>query len=83
MIAPVSETAELTDEEDRRDFANWFPGYDVLGIACMTEHAAPVKAIIAGIRKINPKVFMVWGGVHPRRALPGDAIRACRFPPSA
>jgi anaerobic magnesium-protoporphyrin IX monomethyl ester cyclase len=72
MIAPVSETAELTDEEVGK-IAKEFSGYDVLGIACMSEHAAPVKAIIAGIRKINPKVFIVWGGVHPIMH-PGDAI---------
>ena len=49
VISPVSETAELTDEEVGK-IASEFSDYDVLGIGCMSEHAAPVKAIIAAIR---------------------------------
>jgi hypothetical protein len=39
VISPVSETAELTDEEVGK-IAREFSDYDVLGIGCMSEHAA-------------------------------------------
>jgi anaerobic magnesium-protoporphyrin IX monomethyl ester cyclase len=73
IISPVSSTAELTDQEAVK-IAREFSDCDVLGIACMSEHAAPVKAIIAAVRNINPKVFIVWGGVHPIMH-PDDAIQ--------
>lgn len=46
---------------------------DVLGIACMSEHAESVKAVIIAARKANPSIFIVWGGVHAIMH-PEDAI---------
>jgi radical SAM superfamily enzyme YgiQ (UPF0313 family) len=73
IISPVSETAELADQETDT-IAKELSDCDVVGIGCMSEHAAPVKAIIAAVRKFNPKAFIVWGGVHPIMH-PGDAIQ--------
>jgi len=73
IISPVSETAELADQETDT-IAKELSDCDVVGIGCMSEHAAPVKAIIAAVRKFKPKAFIVWGGVHPIMH-PGDAIQ--------
>src|SRR5258707_4890849 len=73
IISPVSSTAALTDRETDAIAKN-LSDCDVLGIACMSEHAAPVKALIAAARKLNPRVFIVWGGVHPIMH-PDDAIQ--------
>src|SRR5262245_59178952 len=73
IISPVSQTAELTDREANAIAAS-LADCDVLGIACMSEHAAPVKTLIAAVRKLNPKAFIVWGGVHPIMH-PDDAIQ--------
>jgi anaerobic magnesium-protoporphyrin IX monomethyl ester cyclase len=72
LISPVSSSVELTDQ-DADTIAKELSECDVLGIASMSEHAAPVKMIIAAVRKVNPKVFIVWGGVHPIMH-PDDAI---------
>src|SRR6478736_470381 len=56
IISPVSETAELADQETDT-IAKELSDCDVVGIGCMSEHAAPVKAIIAAVRKFNPKGF--------------------------
>ncbi|MDX8399145.1 MAG: radical SAM protein [Gallionellaceae bacterium] len=47
---------------------------DVLGIACMSEHAAQVKILIEAARKANPNIYIVWGGVHAV-IHPEDAIQ--------
>jgi radical SAM superfamily enzyme YgiQ (UPF0313 family) len=73
IISPITTTAELTDQQ-AGTIAKQLSDCDVLGIACMSEHAAPAKTLIAAVRKVNPKVFIVWGGVHPIMH-PGDAIQ--------
>jgi radical SAM superfamily enzyme YgiQ (UPF0313 family) len=73
LIAPVYSTAALPPAEAAR-IARDLAQCDVLGLASMSEHAAAVKAVIAAVRAINPKVFIVWGGVHPIMH-PDDAIR--------
>jgi len=73
LIAPVYTAAELTSEQAdliARDIADC----DVLGLASMSEHAAAVKTIVAAVRKVNPRVFIVWGGVHAIMH-PEDAIQ--------
>ena len=46
----------------------------VIGFSSMTSYSYIVHNIIAEIRKINPKAFIVWGGIHPI-IHPEDAIK--------
>jgi radical SAM superfamily enzyme YgiQ (UPF0313 family) len=73
LLPASSETVDLTDDE-ADNISKTFVGCDVLGLASMSEHAAQVKTIIAAARKANPKIFIVWGGVHPIMH-PEDAIQ--------
>jgi len=47
---------------------------DIVGISSMTQYASTVYKIIAEIRKINPNIYIVWGGIHPI-IHPEDAIK--------
>jgi len=47
---------------------------DVVGFSSMTHYAAITAAVIAAVRRRNPNVFIVWGGVHAIIE-PEDAIR--------
>ncbi|MBF0284633.1 MAG: radical SAM protein [Magnetococcales bacterium] len=51
----------------------------LLAISSMSEEADHVKQIIAAVRRVNPKIYVVWGGIHcivaPEDAIPhADAI---------
>ena len=47
---------------------------DVVGLSSMTQYSSTVQDIISSIRKINPKAYIVWGGIHPI-IQPEDAIK--------
>ena len=47
---------------------------DVIGICSMTQYSKTVKRIIAQIRILNPKSFIIWGGIHAI-VHPEDAIK--------
>lgn len=47
---------------------------DIVGFCSMTQYASTVTEIIAELRKLNPKVYIIWGGIHPI-IHPEDAIK--------
>lgn len=51
-------------EEELQAMAQAFVDVDILGVASMSSEADLVKQLLVRIRTINPRVFIVWGGVH-------------------
>ena len=48
---------------------------DMVCFSSMTSFAELTKRVIKGILQINPKVYIVWGGIHPI-VYPEDAIQS-------
>jgi anaerobic magnesium-protoporphyrin IX monomethyl ester cyclase len=59
---------------DFRKMAETLAEADVVGFSSMSDQAENTKKIIQELRLINPKVFIVWGGIHAILA-PEDAIK--------
>jgi anaerobic magnesium-protoporphyrin IX monomethyl ester cyclase len=50
-------------------------GADLVAFSSMTGYAELTKAVAARVRRLNPKAFLMWGGIHPI-VQPEDAITA-------
>jgi radical SAM superfamily enzyme YgiQ (UPF0313 family) len=61
-------------EEIVEDIASSVCECDVIGFSSMTHYSSLVARIIAAIRRNNPNVYVVWGGLHPIIE-PEDAIK--------
>jgi|TARA_B110000238_G_scaffold199722_1_gene247506 anaerobic magnesium-protoporphyrin IX monomethyl ester cyclase len=61
-------------DKDILSVAEFLVKGDVIGICSMTQYSKTVKRIIAKIRDLNPKSFIVWGGIHAI-VHPEDAIK--------
>ena len=64
---------ELTDK-DMYKVAHFLAEGNVVGISSMTQYSTTVHKIISNIRLINPKAYIVWGGIHAI-IHPEDAIK--------
>ena len=73
VLQRKTRSAALSDKEADA-VAKELADTDILGLSSMTEFAEPVKKIIAAVKKINPGVFIVWGGAHALMH-PEDAIK--------
>ncbi len=67
------EESPALDDGDYRLIAEDLAAADVVGLACMSDHAGDVKRLIDEVRRLNPKATIIWGGVHAIVA-PEDAI---------
>ena len=47
---------------------------DLIGLSSMTQYSTTVHKIIAEIRRVNPRAYIVWGGIHAI-IHPEDAIK--------
>ena len=63
----------LTDR-DIREIAKFMAEGDIAAFSAMTQSCFNVYKIIAEVRKINPKSFIIWGGIHAI-IQPEDAIK--------
>ena len=61
-------------QNDINEIAKFLGKGDVIGLSSMTQYSSTVRDIISSIRKINPKAYIVWGGIHPI-IQPEDAIK--------
>ena len=61
-------------DNDVYKVANFLAQSDVVGLSSMTQYSPTVHKIISDIRKINPKTYIVWGGIHAI-IHPQDAIK--------
>lgn len=69
----VMQGAGQQDEIDVCRIAEAVADADLVGFSSMTPYSDVTKAIIAKLRAINPKAFILWGGIHPI-IHPDDAI---------
>ena len=60
-------------EDIVREIAEALGDADIVGFSSMTSYSDLTKEIIAQIRKVNPKTYIIWGGIHPI-IVPEDAI---------
>jgi len=60
--------------KDLSSIAEFLSESDLIGFSSMTAYSYIVHKIIAKIRKINPKAYIVWGGIHAI-VHPEDAIK--------
>lgn len=60
-------------DKDIRVVAEFLAEGDLVGLSSMTQYTPTVYKIIEEIRTINPRAFIVWGGIHPI-IYPEDAI---------
>lgn len=56
-----------------REIAEGLADADVIGFSSMTSHAEITKNVIREIKAINPKAYIIWGGIHPIME-PADSI---------
>ena len=61
------------DQEKFHKIAETLAQGDIVGFSSYTSHADFTKRIIEEVRLINPKAFIIWGGIHPCMH-PEDAI---------
>jgi len=64
---------DLSDR-DVRIVAEFLAEGDLVCLSSMTQYSSTVHQIIAEIRQINPRAYIVWGGIHPI-IYPEDAIK--------
>lgn len=48
--------------------------FDLVAFSSMSGYAQLVKALIERLRQINPRAYILWGGIHPIM-VPDDAVR--------
>jgi len=63
----------ILDRELIREIAEPLAKGDILGFSSMTSGASQTKKILAEVKRINPKIYTIWGGIHPI-IHPEDAI---------
>src|ERR1041385_2755405 len=57
------------------EIAEALTGADLVAFSSMTGYADLTKALASRIREINPRVYVMWGGIHPI-IYPEDAIQS-------
>ncbi len=65
---------EMGDEQID-EIARGLTGADVVGFSSMTGYADLTRRIAARLRELDPRAYVVWGGIHPI-IHPQDAITA-------
>lgn len=61
--------------EEIDDIAHGIAGADLVGFSSMTGYADLTKALANRVREINPRSYIMWGGIHPI-IYPEDAIQS-------
>jgi anaerobic magnesium-protoporphyrin IX monomethyl ester cyclase len=61
-------------ESDVRLAARQVADNDILAISAMTPYSDDTKQLIAEARKLNPGIYVIWGGIHAIME-PEDAIK--------
>lgn len=62
------------DGNDVKAIAARIADAEIVGFSSMTHYATLTSQIIAEVRRLNPRAYIVWGGIHPIIE-PEDAIR--------
>ncbi len=64
---------ELDPKRDVEPMAAEIADADIVAFSSMTHVAEQTKLLIAEVRRVNPKAYIIWGGIHPI-IVPEDAI---------
>lgn len=62
-------------KEEIDEIAGVLAAADLVGFSSMTGYADLTKALSSRIREINPRTYLIWGGIHPI-IYPEDAINS-------
>ena len=62
------------NDKDIHEVAKFMAEGDIIAFSSMTQSAFNVYKIIAEVRKLNPKSYIIWGGIHAIIE-PEDAIK--------
>ena len=62
------------NENDIYMVAQFLAKGNIIGLCSMTQYSSTVHKIIVAIRRLNPKAYIVWGGIHAI-IHPEDAIK--------
>ncbi len=65
---------DLDSTRDVDAMATGIADADIVAFSSMTHVAAQTKTLIAAVRRVNPKAYIMWGGIHPI-IVPEDAIQ--------
>lgn len=65
---------KILNETELMNISKHLAGSDVIGFSSMTASSKYVEKISKYIKKINPNVFIIWGGVHPT-LYPNESIK--------
>ena len=69
----MRDTGALEDN-DINSIAGGIADADIIGFSSMTYYADLTVQIITAVRQLNPRAYIVWGGIHPIIE-PEDAIK--------
>ncbi|MFC1673755.1 B12-binding domain-containing radical SAM protein [Pseudomonadota bacterium] len=69
----IGKGAGELSESDIHMVAQFLAEGDLVGFSSMTQYSQTVHKIIAELRDINPRAYIIWGGIHPIID-PNDAI---------
>jgi hypothetical protein len=72
-ILSVAKDESKFSTKTAENIAGGLADADVVGFSSFSGHASHTKQVIAALRLLNPRVFVVWGGAHPTAA-PDDAL---------
>ena len=61
-------------EEDIHITSEFLAQGDIVGLSAMTQYSSTVYKVIKHTRRLNPRTYIVWGGIHPI-VQPEDAIK--------
>lgn len=64
---------QTLDSQQAYSIAEPIADADIVAFSSMSHLADHTKAIIREVRRINPKAFIIWGGIHPI-LVPQDAV---------
>jgi len=70
----VERVGKELNDKDVLEVAKFMASGDIAAFSSMTQSSLSVYKIIAEVRKINPKSFIIWGGIHAI-VQPEDAIK--------
>jgi radical SAM superfamily enzyme YgiQ (UPF0313 family) len=70
----AGEVVEFSDEQFDQ-IAHGLATADIVAFSSMTGYSDVTRAIASRVRKLNPKAYIMWGGIHPI-IYPEDAITA-------
>ena len=62
-VLSEKESSDLSDS-DIHNVAQFLSEGELIGLSSMTPYSTTVYRIIAKIRQLNPKAYIVWGGLH-------------------